>query len=180
MNRCKLQIFFIVLELFNRIYTMVPSFAFRRLMIAASGSSIASSSCIHRGVRFFGFGRVKVGEHTTINRGCYLDNRGSITIGNNVSIAHDCKIYTAGHDYNDPSFSIVTRDVVVEDYVCLFANVLVMPGVTIGKGAVVFPGSVVTKSVEPFTVAGGNPAAFIKKRSRKLSYTIDYCYHCAL
>ena len=50
------------------------------------------------------------------------------------------------------------------DYVSIGARAIVLPGVTIGEGAVVGAGAVVTKDVEPFTVVGGNPAKFIKKR----------------
>lgn len=180
MGRIKLQLFFTALWLFNRLYSCVPSFLFRKTLLRASGSRLGARAFIHSGARFFAFGRITVGNHTTVNRGCYLDNRGKITIGSNVSIAHDCKIYTAGHDWNDPQFSVTTRDVIIEDYACLFAGAMVMPGVTIGKGAVVFPGSVVTKNVAPFTAVGGNPAKPVKKRRRDLRYTIDYGFHGAL
>ena len=47
---------------------------------------------------------MSVGRNTVINFGCYLDNRRGITIGNNVGIAHNTKIYTLGHDLNDSQF----------------------------------------------------------------------------
>ena len=55
-----------------------------------------------------------------------------------------------------------------------------MPGVNIGNGAVVLPGSIVTKDVEPFTVVGGIPAKYIKERVKEVNYTIDYNYWFAL
>ena len=180
MGKAKLQLFFFILWLFNRLYSAVPSFAFRRLMLAASGSTLGRRSYIHSGARFFGFGRITLGDHSTVNRGCVLDNRGSIRIGSNVSIAHDCRIYTAGHDIDSPDFAVTTRDVVIGDRAVLFAAAMIMPGVTIGEGAVVFPGSVVTKDVAPYTVVGGNPAKPLRKRSRKLGYTIDYGFHGAV
>lgn len=180
MNRIKLQLFFSALWLFNRLYSAVPSFAFRRLMLSASGSSLGSRSYIHSGARFFGFGRITVGRNSTVNSGCVLDNRGPISIGSNVSIAHDCRIYTAGHDIDSPDFAVTTRSVSIGDHAVLFAAAMVMPGVTIGEGAVVFPGSVVTKDVAPYTVVGGNPAKPVRARSKDLRYTIDYGFHGAL
>ena len=180
MCNIKIRLFFFVLWAFNRLYSAVPSFLFRRLMLSASGSSLGHRSYIHAGARFFGFGRITVGDHTTVNRGCLLDNRGSITIGSNVSIAHDCRIYTAGHDIDSPDFAVTTRGVVIGDRAVLFAAAMIMPGVTIGEGAVVFPGSVVTKDVSPYTAVGGNPAKRIRTRSKKLKYTIDYGFHGAV
>ena len=179
-GRIKMQMYFSALAIFNALYSAVPSFMMRKLMLTATGSRIGMGSSVHGGVRFFGFGRITVGDHSTVNRDCFLDNRGSIRIGNNVSVSHGCKIYTAGHDYNDPEFAVTCRDVVIEDYAALFAHVMLMPGVTVGRGAVVFPGSVVTKNVEPFAVVGGNPARVIKKRKTDMTYTIDYRYFHAL
>ncbi|OAD21548.1 chloramphenicol O-acetyltransferase, partial [Candidatus Thiomargarita nelsonii] len=51
---------------------------------------------------------------------------------------------------------------------------LILPGITLGEGAVVGAGAVVTKEVEPYTIVGGNPAQFIKKRQTDLEYTLKY------
>jgi maltose O-acetyltransferase len=128
-----------------------------------AGYNIGKNTSI-QAVRFFSFGKLKVGNNTIINSGCYLDNRRGITIGDNVVIAHDTKIYTLGHDINDSTFITKGASVVLEDYVILFSNTMIMPGVTIAKGAVVLPGSVVTKNVASMDVVGGNPAILIKKR----------------
>ena len=68
------------------------------------------------------------------------------------------KIYTLCHDLNDSSFSTKGAPVNIEDNVFVFSNAMIMPGVTIGEGAIVLAGSVVTKDVEPWTIVGGNPA----------------------
>lgn len=162
-NRFKLQIFFILLKLFNTLYFLFFPELFRKLLQKIAGYHIGKGTSI-QAVRFFTFGKLIVGENTIINAGCYIDNRRGITIGNHVVIAHDTKIYTLGHDINDPTFITKGSPVVLEDYVVVFSNALIMPGVTIKKGAVVLPGSVVTKSVEEMTVVGGNPAVPIKKR----------------
>lgn len=59
---------------------------------------------------------------------------------------------------NDSQFKTKGAPVSIEDNVFIFSNALIMPGITIGEGAIVLAGSVVTKNVEPWTIVGGNPA----------------------
>ena len=129
---------------------------------------------IHRRCKFFHVGKLSVGNNTVINFGCYLDNRRGITIGNNVEIAHNTKIYTLGHDLNDPQFKTKGAEVTIKDNVFIFSNALIMPGVTIGEGAIVLAGSVVTKDVEPWAIVGGNPAKKIRERRQEIDYKQIY------
>jgi acetyltransferase-like isoleucine patch superfamily enzyme len=163
LKKLKLQAFFIVLSLFNFLYGLFFFWSIRYLMLRLTGSSVGTKTNIQK-VKFFTFGKLKVGSNTIINSGCYLDARRGITIGNHVVLAHNTKIYTLGHDFNDRTFATKGKSVVIEDYAIVFSNVLIMPGVTIGKGAVVLPGSVITKNVESMAVVGGNPAKIIKRR----------------
>ena len=88
-------------------------------------------------------------------------------IGKNVCIGEDVRLITGSHDVTSPHFNLVTRPITINDNVWIATGAIVLPGVTIGEGAVVGAGSVVTKDVEPWTVVGGNPAKFIKKRELK-------------
>ena len=180
--RCfvRIQSYFIIVAALNGLYNWTPFFSLKVLILRLFGIRIGCNSYIHTNVRFFGTGNLVIGSHTTINSGCYLDNRATIRVGSNVSIAHDTKIYTMGHDIEAPDFRTKSKGVIVEDYACLFSNVLIMPGVTIGRGAVVLPGAVVSKDVGEYSVVGGNPAVLIKERSRDLHYTIHYGYWFAL
>jgi len=137
-------------------------------------------SCIHRGCKFFHVGKVSIGKNTVINFGCYLDNRRGITIGNNVGIAHNTKIYTLGHDFDDQQFKTKGAAVTINDHVFIFSNAITMPGVTIGEGAIVLAGSVVTKDIEPWMIVGGNPARKIRERRRDINYKQVYRYWFAL
>lgn len=163
MKKIKLQIFFIAIALYNILYKLVFFFFIRRLLLRLAGMSVGNDSIVNS-VRFFSFGKLVIGENSLINSGCYLDNRRGIRIGNNVVIAHDSKIYTLGHDYNDAGFKTKGATVTIEDYSVIFANATIMPGVTVKRGAVILPSSVVTKDVDEMTVVGGNPAKPIKKR----------------
>ena len=149
-------------------------------LFAVVRNSPGGGTSIHRRCKFFHVGKLSVGNNTVINFGCYLDNRRGITIGNNVGIAHNTKIYTLGHDLNDPQFKTKGAEVTIKDNVFIFSNALIMLGITIGEGAIVLAGSVVTKDVEPWAIVGGNPAKKIRERSREIDYKQIYRYWFAL
>ena len=80
-----------------------------------------------------------------------LDARRGLTLGNNVNLSSNVSIYTEQHDHRDPYFRCThpeTKAVKIEDRVWLGSNVVVLPGVTIGEGAVCCAGCVVTKDVQ--------------------------------
>ncbi|WP_230668070.1 acyltransferase [Microbacterium sp. MEC084] len=115
-----------------------------------------------------------IGDDTTINQNCRLDSRGGLTIGNRVSISADCIILTADHDVQSFDFAGRRTPVVIHDYVFLGTRVTVLPGVTIGEGAVVAAGAVVSRDVEPYAIVGGVPAKKIGERRRDLDYRPIY------
>ncbi|GAB1858090.1 hypothetical protein MHTCC0001_29270 [Flavobacteriaceae bacterium MHTCC 0001] len=117
---------------------------------------------------------LSIGKNSVVNARCRIDNRGGISIGENVSISSDVTILTADHDMDSPDFAGRNRSVNIEDYVWVGTAAMIMPGVSIGKGAVVAAGAIVTKDVEPYHVVAGIPAKFIKERKRNLNYTSSY------
>jgi len=136
-------------------------------------SFVGKKVAIHNNVYFFDFTDFAIGNNSTLNSGCYIDNRNGVFIGKNVNISHDCKIYSMGHDVLSENADLNGGPVFISDDVWIFPNCLIMPGVKIGKGAVVYPGSVVTRDVLDFTIVGGNPARPIRKRTVNIEYTLD-------
>ena len=127
MKAILLQCKFLLVEFLNVSYLLIPN-PLRNWYLRLFGIRIGGGkSCIHRGCKFFHVGKMSVGQNTVINFGCYLDNRRGIYIGNNVGIAHNTKIYTLGHDLNDPKFSTKGASVHIGDDVFIFSNALVMP-----------------------------------------------------
>jgi len=107
-----------------------------------------------------------VGERTFINAGCKFQDQGGILIGNDCLIGHNATLCTINHAQDpDRRGDMEFHPIHIEDQVWLGANVTVLPGVTIGKGAIVAAGAVVTKDVAPMTIVGGVPAKFIKNIS---------------
>lgn len=175
-----LQVKFFLVAFLSFSYSLIPGAFLSNLYLKVWGVKVAKGSKIHRGVKFFHIGKLTVGKNSTINFGCYLDNRRGIYIGDNVGIAHDTKIYTLGHNLNDPEFKTKGAPVVIEDNAFIFSNSLIMPGVTIKEGAVILAGSVVTKDVEPYTIIGGNPAKKIKDRIHTINYKQRYQFFFGL
>lgn len=98
-----------------------------------------------------------------------------VSIGNNVTIAHESSIYTLGHDVDNPNFPTKGRNVEIKDNAVLFAGSKIMPGVTIGENSVILPYSIVTKSVPKNEIWGGNPANKVRSRKTdKFTYSSRY------
>lgn len=116
-------------------------------------------------------GRLEIGDNTHINQGCFLDARGGLKIGNNVSISHYSKLISGGHDWNSPNFEGIFLPINIEDYVWIGVNSIVLQGVTIKEGSVIGSGSVVTKDTDPYYLYLGIPAKKIKQRINHLTYT---------
>ena len=96
---------------------------------------------------------------------CYAVDK--ITIGNQATISQGVRLCTASHDISSKIMELTHKPIEIADNCWVAAWATILPGVTIGEGAVVAAGAVVTKDVEPWTVVGGNPAKFIKKRVLK-------------
>jgi maltose O-acetyltransferase len=135
---------------------------------------IGPGTSIHRRCRFYRPTGVQLGRNTVINRDVLLDGRTGVQIGNNVSISEGTAILTLEHDPHSPTFAERGAPVRVNDYVFIGARALVLPGVTIGEGAVIGAGAVVTRDVAPFTIVAGTPARPISQRQTNLDYTLSY------
>ena len=85
------QLYFLALAAINTLHGLLP-FRLRPLLYRLCRFDIAPSATLQGGIRFFHVGRLSVGEGSLVNRGVYLDNRGGITIGRQVSIAHDARV----------------------------------------------------------------------------------------
>lgn len=178
-HKILLQGKFVLVQWLNVTASIIPN-PLRKYYLRVFGIRTGRHSHIHRRCKFFHVGKISIGNNSTVNFGCYLDNRRGIEIGNNVGIAHNSKIYTLGHDIDDPQFKTKGSPVKIEDNAFIFANAIIMPGVTIGEGAIVLPGSIVTKDVAPWTVVGGNPAKKVRDRNRNIDYKGSYGYWFAL
>jgi acetyltransferase-like isoleucine patch superfamily enzyme len=107
---------------------------------------------------------VSIGRGTVINWDCMLYITGGLYIGKQVSISAGTWLVTGTHDMNDPNFPATYKPIVIEDYVWIGMRATILGGITIGKGAVIMSGAVVTHDVPPHAVVGGVPARVITQR----------------
>ncbi|MFL5817534.1 MAG: acyltransferase [Conexibacter sp.] len=115
-----------------------------------------------------------IGARSIVGRGCLLDARGGIGIGRDVNIGSDTILMTAKHEVQDPDFAASYAPIVLGDRVWIALRATILGGVTIGEGAVVAAGAVVTRDVPPFTIVAGTPAIPIGERTHELRYELGY------
>ena len=109
---------------------------------------------------------IQVGENFFANYQLTVLDCAAVTIGDNVQIAPNVSIYTAGHPLHPDSRNSgyeYALPITIGDNVWIGGNVVICPGVTIGDCAVIGAGSVVTRDVPPWTVAAGNPCRVLRQ-----------------
>ncbi len=151
----------------------VPLHWFRKAIYLMGGIKIGRGSTIHTGARFYDPRNIVIGDDSIVGEGTVLDGRDKLIIGDHVDIASEVMIYNCEHDINDEFFSPSCSPVKIEDYVFIGPRAIVMPGVKIGKGAVVAAGAIVTKDVPPYAIVAGVPAKIIgERRNKELNYKL--------
>lgn len=105
--------------------------------------------------------QVTIGENVFINHGLTVMAAGSIAIEDGVMIGPEAALLTANHDFNN-LMVLKCKPIVIKKGAWIGARAIILPGVTVGEGAIVASGAVVTKDVEPKAIVGGNPAKVIK------------------
>ena len=164
-----------VYYLFNHWLTWIPFHKVRFLFLRLLLNRIGNASNFLMGVEIRTGRNIEIGNHSVVNSRVLLDGRGGrLSIGNNVDIAQEVNIWTLEHDCHSDLHKAQGADVIIDDFVWIASRVIILPGVHIGRGAVIASGSVVTKDVEPMAIVGGIPAKKIGERRSKLEYTLEY------
>jgi acetyltransferase-like isoleucine patch superfamily enzyme len=134
-------------------------------------TSIDPNLWLHCGGRpgDFGHGFFEIGDNSFIGCNAVIGAGGGIRIGSNVLIGQSVNIHSENHNFMDPERlirdqGVTYQGVIIEDDVWIGSKATILDGVTIGCGAVVAAGAVVTRSVSPYTVVAGVPAKVIKSR----------------
>lgn len=154
----------------NDVLHYIPFWTIRKIYLRMVGTKIGKGSFIMKNNYIMNARQLVMGCYSHINRDCIVDARGTITIGNNVSVSHRVNIMTGSHDARDAHFIGVFKPIVIDDYAWLGVGCTILQGVTIGRGAVVSAGAVVTKDVAPYAIVAGVPAKQIGERPKNQDY----------
>lgn len=160
--------------LITTFFKYVPSRHIRRFLYNTLGSNIAKH------VAMFSSVEVRYPKGLIIEDGCsigprvLLDARRGLHIGKNVVIAYDAIIWTLHHDMNSDDFHTIGAATTIEDYAWICSRAILLPGVKVGKGAVIASGAVVTKDVAPYSIVAGVPAKKIGERKIKEFTYVPY------
>lgn len=133
---------------------------------------ISKGSVINSRSRFPFKENIEMGDHVWIGHNCMFNAEGGIHIGEGTIISDEVVILSYMHNYENATMIPydevnLLRPVVIGSYVWIGYRAMISPGVTIGEGAIIAMGAVVTKDVEAGAIVGGNPARIIKKRDMK-------------
>ena len=135
----------------------------RHSLLKLFGAKIDKQAYIYASSKIFAPWNLKVGR-ACIGPNTEIYNKDIITIGDDCVVSQGVFLCSASHDTSSLMLDLVTKPIVIKSNVWVAAEAFVGPGVTIGDGAVVGARAAVFKDVEPWSVVGGNPAVFLKKR----------------
>jgi maltose O-acetyltransferase len=162
--------------LMQGVANFLPQFCFNRLRTAlwrTVNLKIGAGSLVMGELVLSGSGDwsslLSVGADTYISGPLRINLGGSVRIGSGVNIGHDCLLLTVDHEIGGPDRRAgwsTCKPIVIEDGAWIASKVVILPGVTVGRGAVVAAGSVVTKNVPANTLVGGIPAKVMRQLSQ--------------
>ena len=158
----------------NSFVSNFPSIRLRYYILKFFGMNLAPNVRFYQGFHIRNPKGITINDGVSIGPRVVLDGRKGLIIGKNVVIAYEAIIWTLNHDYNDIYFAGKGSSVTIGDYAWICCRSIILPGITIGEGAVVASGAIVTKDVPPYTIVGGTPAKIIGYREKK---AYSYGYH---
>jgi putative colanic acid biosynthesis acetyltransferase WcaF len=136
----------------------------RIFLLRAFGAKLANNVTIHGKANIDHPWNLTMGNLSSLGEGSWTYCLAPINIGEKCCIGKDVYLLTGSHDIEDLNFNLVTKPIVINDCSWIATGAYILPGVTLGKFNVVAAKSVVIKSTAEFSVLGGNPAKFIKRR----------------
>jgi len=136
----------------------------RVLLLKAFGADVEWGVMIYSSVEIWAPWNLKMGKYSCVGGEVKLYNKDMIVIDDNVVVSQGAYLCTASHDITSTSHNLVTSPIHLCNRSWVAADAFIGMGVTIGEGAVVGARATVFKDVESWSVVGGNPAKFIKKR----------------
>lgn len=136
----------------------------KRFLLRLFGAKIHPTASIYSSAKIYYPSNLIMEAYSCLASDVNCYNVDIVHIGANTTISQGAFLCTASHDITNPLNPLITAPIIIEDQAWIAADAFVGMGVIIGQGAVVGARAAVFKDVESWTVVGGNPAQFIKKR----------------
>lgn len=154
----------IVWGLFARPLPRSIGSGWKRFLLRLFGAKIDSTAVVYSSAKVYYPANLIMDRYACLASDVDCYDVDIIRIGANTTVSQGAYLCTASHDITNPLNPLITAPIIIEDQAWIAADAFVGMGVTIGQGAVVGARAAVFKDVDPWTVVGGNPAKFIKKR----------------
>lgn len=172
MNKVKKCIYYSIVLFGNVVINKIPSRHIRKWFYELLGAKIGKGTFICRRADILFPKGLDLGENVAVGWFVHMDARAGIKVGHDCNISSYTKFITGSHDVDDPMFTAHFKPITIGHHVWVGTGAIVLQGVSIGDGAVVAAGSVVTKDIPPYEIWGGVPAKFIRKRNMDLRYEV--------
>lgn len=157
--------------LWNILWTLTTWFlprslgmGWKRSLLRMFGAKVHPTAQVYSSARIYYPANLTMEAYSCLADGVECYNVAPVTVGAHSTISQGTLLCTASHDITDSHHRLVTAPIMIEDQVWIGARAYIGMGVVVRQGAVVGATASVYKTVEPWTVVGGNPARFIKKR----------------
>lgn len=153
----------IIISIYSLNYSVIKMFLTKHKFRSFGKRSLIESSAI-----VYNKSEIDIGDDTNIGNFVNIWAKGGLYIGSRVLIASHVSITTLSHDYTSSNMrfsKVISKSIVIEDDVWIGTHAVILPGVKIGKGAVVGAGAIVTKDVPAMAIVIGNPANIVKYRT---------------
>lgn len=166
-NRIKRMIWTVCWTLLARPFPKSTFMPWKRFLLRLFGAKVAHTANVYASAKIFMPWNLEMKEYACIASGVDCYNAALIVVGANATVSQGAYLCTASHDIASPRHEQIEKPITIHNRAWIAADAFIGPGVTIGEGAVVGARGCVFRDVEPWTVVGGNPARFIKKRIMK-------------
>ena len=144
--------------------SLITSSAFRSMLLRLFRAKIGRNVYLKPGVKVKFPWYLEIKDHSWIGEDAWIDNLAQVTIGPHACVSQGVYFCTGNHDWSSTNMRLFSKGITCGRGSWVGAKSVLCPGVTLGEGAIVAIGSIVTKDVPPFEIHAGNPAHFIHTR----------------
>ncbi|WP_425396272.1 WcaF family extracellular polysaccharide biosynthesis acetyltransferase [Aeoliella sp.] len=159
---------YVVCELLFASALPLPS-SWKCALLRCFGAQIGNGVVIKPRVRIKFPWQLRIGDHTWIGEGSWIDNLAMVDVGSHVCISQGTYFCTGSHDHRKQNFDLLTAPITVGDGAWVAARTTLLGGVSVGPNALVAAASMVHKDVPAGVIVGGNPAVVIRDRQKPAS-----------